>query len=146
MFQEDAIWTFSQKDFDSLFEVNLLFPSKYFFAFLGSFIKVFNICKRRLCRIAFDAWAGRSTVCSINLMWFSIDTGIVSSRAFLIFSKPFDGLERGPRTSKIFCWNFTIVASWFRTCALYPMIFWRPWHSQGRAVISEDSPLHPFLE
>ena len=120
--QQHAIWTFCQKDFDRLFWSKSAFSFKIFFAFLGSFIKVFNIYKLRLYKIKFDAWPIRSTVCSINLMWSSTDTGTVSSGAFLISSNPFHKLERSPRTSKIFCCNFSVVASWFRTCALYPMI------------------------
>ena len=55
-------------------------------------------------------------------MWSSTGTRAVSSRAFFIFFNPFHNLERGPRTSKIFCWSFFFVASWFKTCALYPII------------------------
>ena len=77
-----------------------VFSFKIFFAFLGSFIKVFNICKRRLCKIEFDAWPRRSTVCSVNLMWSSTGTGAVSSGAFVISSNRFHNLERGPEHLK----------------------------------------------
>ena len=102
LFQQYTIWNFCQKDFDLLFEINLPFPSKYFFAFLGIFIKVFNICRRRLYKIEFDTWPRRSTVCSVNLMWSLTGSGTVSSGAFLITFNPFHKLERGPRTCKIF--------------------------------------------
>ena len=111
LFQQHAIWTFCQKDFDCLFEVKLPFPLNCFFAFFGFFIKVFNIWKRQLYKIKFDAWPRRSTVCSINLMWSSTGCGTVSSGSFLISSNLFHNLERDPRTSRILYWNFWIVAS-----------------------------------
>ena len=46
----------------------------------------------------------------------------VSSAAFLISSNPFHNLKRSPRTSKIFCCIFSMVASRFRTCVLCPVM------------------------
>ena len=110
--------------------IRLIFSFRTNFTFLGSFSKDFNMFRCRLHNIEFYAFLRKTADCSISLIWSSIGintvAGTVSTEElcpfFLVPSSPLHNLEPASIILKVFCWNFSIVWSWFKTEELCPII------------------------
>ena len=86
-------WTFVRDYLLKRFWIIFCNKSAFFFnvflAFWGTFIKAFDIYKRRLCKIESKGWSKGRTICSINLKGSSTGTGTEFSAEFLISSNFF---------------------------------------------------------